>query len=32
MKNIKTILVGIDYSENSRSALREASRIANWKS
>ncbi len=30
MKNIKTILVGIDYSENSRSALREASRIANW--
>ena len=30
MKTTNTILVGIDYSENCRSALREASRIANW--
>ena len=30
MKNITSIVVGIDYSENSKNALRDASRIANW--
>ena len=30
MKDITSIVVGIDYSENSANALREASRIANW--
>lgn len=30
MKDITAIIVGIDYSENSTNALREASRIANW--
>ena len=30
MKHLKCILVGIDYSECSENALREASRIANW--
>ena len=32
MKPITSVLVGIDYSENGRNALREASRIANWNS
>jgi len=30
MKKIESILVGVDYSQNSENALREASRIANW--
>ena len=30
MSEFNSILVGIDYSENGASALREASRIANW--
>ena len=32
MHNISHILVGIDYSENSRNALHEAARIAEWNS
>ena len=32
MNNISHILVGIDYSENSRNALLEAARIAEWNS
>jgi universal stress protein E len=30
MKNLKTIVVGIDFSESSGRALAEAARIANW--
>jgi universal stress protein E len=30
MKPARSIVVGIDYSENSKNALREAARIANW--
>lgn len=30
MNKMKTVIVGIDYSDNSERALREASRIANW--